>query len=388
MDMRPLPKFKGPEGQEDMAYLLTPGPSTTSIGVKLAMMADWAAQDIEFRDMVLEIRGQLSRLAGCDDTFECVPLQGPGQFAIEAALGAMAPAKDGKTLVVSNGTYSDRAALVLQKLQRPYIKIEKGGRFSITAEELRPLLDADRSITHVWMAQCDRTTGIVNPVAEIAQLVKAKPRVFMVDAIASFGALPINMARDQIDVVVSSASDSLEGVPGISFVLLKRDLLVASANQSHSIALDLHGQWSGLQETGDFRFTPPTHAVVALSQALRELADEGGVVARYDRYRRNADALNDGMRRMGFSALLPRDKSGPILQTFLYPRDPAFDFEEFARLLRGRGFSIAPGVLAKQKSFRIGTIGKLDTRVIDRVLDAIEEALKVMGVDDTAPESE
>lgn len=388
MNMRPLPKFKGPEGQEDMAYLLTPGPSTTSIGVKLAMMADWAAQDIEFRDMVLEIRSQLLELAGCDDSFECVPLQGPGQFAIEAALSAVAPVKDGKTLVISNGTYGDRAAQVLQKLQRPYIKLEKGGRFAITIDELRPLLDADRNITHVWMAQCDRTTGIINPVGEIAQLVKARPRVFMVDAIASFGALPISMMSEQIDLVVSSASDSLEGVPGISFVLMKRELLMNSANKSHSVALDLHAQWAGLEETGDFRFTPPTHAVVALRQALRELVDEGGIAARYDRYRRNADALNDGMRRMGFSALLPRDKAGPILQTFLYPRDPAFDFDEFARLLRGRGFTIAPGALAKQKSFRIGTIGKLDARVIERALGAIEDALKVLGVGETAPESE
>ncbi len=387
MDMRPLPKFKGPEGQEDMAYLLTPGPSTTSSGVKLAMLADWPVQDIEFRDMVREIREQISKLAGCDDTFECVPLQGPGQFAIEAALGGLAPVKDGKTLVISNGAYGDRAAQVLQKLRRPYIKIDKSASSAPTAEELRPLLEADRNITHVWMAHCDRTTGIINPVAEIAKMVKARARVFMVDAIASFGAMPINMVEDQIDVVVTSASDSLEGVPGISFVLLRRDLLTASAGQTHSVALDLHAQWVGFEETGDFRFTPPTHAVVALRQALRELHEEGGVIARHDRYRRNADELIEGMRRMGFAALLPRDRAGPILQTFLYPRDPAFDFDEFARLLRGRGFSIAPGALANMQSFRVGTIGKLDARVIDRALTAIEEALKELGVDDATPGS-
>ncbi len=386
MEMRPLPKFKGPEGQEDMAYLLTPGPSTTSLSVKLSMMADWPVQDIEFRDMVREIREDLARLAGCDDSFECVPMQGPGQFVIEAALGALAPTGIAKTLVISNGTYGDRAAHVLEKLKRPYIKISKGEDAAVTSEEIRPLLDADRNITHVWMTQCDRTTGITNPVSDIAKVVKSKSRVFMVDAIASFGALPLNMTQELVDVVVSSASDSLEGVPGVSFVLLKRDLLVASAGKSHSVALDLHAQWAELQQTGDFRFTPPTHAIVALREALRELHAEGGITARYDRYRRTADALVDGMRRMGFAPLLTADRAGPILQTFLYPRDPAFDFDEFTRLLRGRGFSIAPGVLQKLKTFRIGTIGKLDSRVIERALSSIEDALKELGIKDASPE--
>ncbi len=195
MDMRPLPKFTGPAGQEDMAYLLTPGPSTTSMGVKLAMLADWPVQDIEFRDMVREIREQLLKLAGCDESFDCVPMQGPGQFAIEAVLGALAPATGGKTLVISNGTYGDRAADVLRKLKRPYIKIDKGDDAAVTAEEIRPLLEADRNITHVWMAHCDRTTGIINPIADVAKVVKTRPRVFMVDAIASFGALPVNMSE-------------------------------------------------------------------------------------------------------------------------------------------------------------------------------------------------
>jgi 2-aminoethylphosphonate-pyruvate transaminase len=388
MDMRPLPKFKGPQGQEDMAYLLTPGPSTTSTGVKLAMLADWPVQDIEFRDMVREIREQLLVLAGSDDAFECVPMQGPGQFAIEAALGALAPTRDGKTLVVSNGVYGDRAAHVLQKLQRPYIKIDKGDDAAVTAEEIRPLLDTDRNITHVWMTHCDRTTGIINPVADIAKVVKSRPRVFMLDAIASLGALPVNMAEDQIDVLVSSASDSLEGVPGISFVLVKRDLLVASAGRSHSLALDILAQWQEMQRSGDFRFTPPTHAIVALREALRELHAEGGIAARCDRYRRTADALIEGMRRMGFAPLLPAERSGPILQTFLYPRDPAFDFDEFTRLLRGRGFSIAPGALPKRKTFRIGTIGKLDSRVIDRFLAAVEDALKELGIKDGSPDGD
>jgi 2-aminoethylphosphonate-pyruvate transaminase len=388
MNMHPRPSFHGPDGQEDMPFLLTPGPLTTSQGVKLAMLADWGSRDIEFREMVRDIRTELCGLAGCDKSFDCVPMQGSGTFAIEAALGSLAPDKVGKTLVIANGAYGDRAADILEKLKRPYIKIDKGDNAAPQAHEVRPLLDADRNITHVWMVHCETTSGIVNPVSEIAAAVKSAPRVFMVDAMSSFGALPLNMVRDKIDVMVSSSNKCIEGVPGFSYVILRRDLLTAAAGKSHSVVLDLHAQWQGLENNGQFRFTPPTHVLAAFRQALRELEDEGGIEARFDRYRRNADILVDGLKRMGITPLLSGEHAGPIIQTFLSPRDPNFIFERFYDLLRVQGFAIYPGKLTRRPSFRIGTIGKLDTRVMERVLEAIEGAFREMGVRDTTPAAE
>jgi len=377
-------RYRGPEGQEDMPYLLTPGPLTTSRTVKAAMLADWGSRDIEFRKVVSDIRRGLLTLANCDSSYECVIMQGSGTFAIEAALGSFCPANAGKTLVVANGAYGDRAAKILEKLGRPYLKIDKGDSAAPTADEVATVLDSDVTITHVWMIHCETTSGIVNPIQEVAKTVKRRSRSFMVDAMSSFGALPLDMG-DGIDVMVSSSNKCIEGVPGFSYVLVKRPMLEASKGRCHSVVLDLYDQWKGLEANGQFRFTPPTHALVAFHQAMKEHTREGGVAARGARYARNAQILVKGMRDMGFSTLLNDNEAGPIIQTFLMPRDRNFDFEHFYEALRSRGFAIYPGKLTKRPSFRIGTIGKVDEAVMTGVLKAIREVLAEMKVTDTTP---
>lgn len=377
--------FRGPDGQEDMPYLLTPGPLTTSRSVKMALLADWGSRDIEFRQLVKEIRQELLSLANCDSSYECVIMQGSGTFAIEAALGALCPAHVTKTLVVANGAYGDRAAAILNHLGRPYLKIDKGDSAAPTVEDVSVVLDSDMAISHVWMIHCETTSGIVNPIHEIGQAVKQRGRIFMVDAMSSFGALPLDMVASGIDVMVSSSNKCIEGIPGFSYVLTKRDLLETSKGRSHSVVLDLFEQWRGLEANGQFRFTPPTHALVAFRQALREHAQQGGVQGRGGRYGRNAQVLVRGMRAMGFSTLLPDGEAGPIIQTFLTPRDPNFDFERFYEALRQRGFAIYPGKLTKRPSFRIGTIGQVDEIIMDQVLAAIRDVLADMKVTDLAP---
>ncbi len=377
-------RYNGPPGQEDMPYLLTPGPLTTSQGVKAAMLADWGSRDVEFRKVVADIRNGLLAMAGADETYECVIMQGSGTFAIEAALGAFCPSGEAKTLVVANGAYGDRAAKILEKIGRPVVKIDKGDSAAPTPEEVGAALDADPAITHVWVIHCETTSGIVNPVTDIAKVVKGRGRRFMVDAMSSFGALPLDM-RDGLDVMVSSSNKCIEGVPGFSYVLVKRHMLEMSKGRSHSVVLDLYEQWKGLEANGQFRFTPPTHALVAFHQAMKEHAEEGGVEARGNRYARNADLLVKGMRDIGFSTLLNDNEAGPIIQTFLTPRDPNFDFEHFYESLRMRGFAIYPGKLTKRPSFRIGTIGKVDETVMNGVLAAIRAVLGEMNVTDLSP---
>ena len=377
--------FKGPEGQEDMPYLLTPGPLTTSRGVKLALMADWGSRDVEFRKLVKEIRQELLRLAGCNDTYDCVIMQGSGTFAIEAALGSFAPTKRKQVLVVANGAYGTRAAAILERIGRRHELVSKGDTVMLSPKHFDKRLDEDRNISHVWLIHCETTSGIVNPLADLAHAVKSRGRVFMVDAMSSFGALDINMVRDGIDVLVSSSNKCVEGIPGFSYVLAKKDLLVAAEGQSHSVVLDLFEQWKGLEANGQFRFTPPTHALVAFREALRELEKEGGIAARGAHYRRNAEVLLKGMAEIGIRPLLSDNESGPIIQTFLTPRDENFKFDVFYEALRGRGFAIYPGKLTKRDSFRIGTIGHLDENVMARVVVAIKDVLNEMNVKDMSP---
>ncbi len=381
----PRSSFQGPAGQEDMPYLLTPGPLTTSRTVKLAMMADWGSRDVEFRRIISDIRQGLLKLANCDARYECVIMQGSGTFAIEAALGSFCPDKRRKTLVVANGAYGDRAAQILERIGRPYVKIDKGDSAAPTVEDVTTMMDADKAISHVWLIHCETTSGIVNPIVEIGEAVKQRERVFMVDAMSSFGAIPLDMTAMDMDVMVSSSNKCIEGVPGFSYVLVKRDMLEASVGVCHSVVLDLFEQWRGLQSNGQFRFTPPTHALVAFHQALKEHGQQGGVSGRSTRYTQNAQLLVKGMREMGFTTLLTDNESGPIIQTFLTPRDPNFHFETFYESLRARGFAIYPGKLTKRSSFRIGNIGQVDEAVIASVLEAVRDVTSDMGVKDFSP---
>lgn len=382
---RIVPAFKGPPGQEDMPYLLTPGPLTTSRTVKLAMLADWGSRDVEFRQVVASIRKDLLKLANCGPEYECVIMQGSGTFAIEAALGSFCPVAKTKTLVVANGAYGDRAAKILERMGRPHLKIDNGDSAAPKVEDLAIILDADPTISHVWIIHCETTSGIVNPIHDIAKVVKQRKRVYMVDAMSSFGALPLDMEASAIDVMVSSSNKCIEGVPGFSYVLVKRDMLAASQGKCHSVVLDLYDQWKTLETNGQFRFTPPTHALVAFNQALKEHEREGGVAARSARYARNALVLIKGLRDMGFVTLLNDNEAGPIIQTFLTPRDPNFDFEHFYESLSARGFAIYPGKLTKRPSFRIGTIGQIDEDVMQGALQAIRDVLAEMQVTDMSP---
>ena len=377
--------FKGPAGQEDMPYLLTPGPLTTSQTVKLALLADWGSRDTEFRQVVHEIRSELLRLAGCDDTYECVIMQGSGTFAIEAALGCFAPSKRFKTMVVANGAYGERAAQILGRIGRNHVLVSKSDVTQLTPSHFTDKLDEDRNISHIWLIHCETTSGIVNPLGDLARAAKQRGKIFMVDAMSSFGGMHIDMVRDDIDVLVSSSNKCIEGIPGFSYVLVKRSLLEAAKGQCHSVVLDLYEQWKGLEANGQFRFTPPTHALVAFRQALRELEAEGGVEARAIRYERNAEVLIKGLAAIGIRPLLDNNEAGPIIQTFLCPRDNNFKFEAFYDALRKRGFAIYPGKLTKRDSFRVGTIGRLDSEVMQRVVVAIKEVLNEMNVKDMAP---
>jgi 2-aminoethylphosphonate-pyruvate transaminase len=274
---------------------------------------------------------------------------------------------------------------ILERIDRPVVKIDKGDSQSPTAAEVAAALDDDRNISHVWIIHCETTSGIINPIAEIGKEVQRRERVFMVDAMSSFGALPLDMRRDGIDVMVSSSNKCIEGIPGFSYVIVKRALLEACGGQSHSIVLDLYDQWKGLETNGQFRFTPPTHSLVAFRQAMRELEEEGGPPARLARYQRNAGTLLDALKGMGFVPLLNDNECGPIIQTILQPKDPKFEFETFYRGLRTRGFAIYPGKLTKKPSFRIGTIGRLDETVMKDVVAAIKDVLAQMGVTEMSP---
>jgi 2-aminoethylphosphonate-pyruvate transaminase len=366
-------------------YLLTPGPLTTSLATKQAMLRDWGSWDADFNRITAEIRQGLLAMAGVhDDSYACVPLQGSGTFAVEAAL-ATAIARDGKALVLMNGAYGKRATQILDYLGRDYIALDKGDYLPPQPEEVAELLERHPDVSDVFLVHCETSSGILNPLREIADVVKARGKGLIVDAMSSFGAVPLTVDKIPFDVMVSSANKCIEGIPGFGFVIIRRALLEQSKGRAHSLSLDLLEQWQYMERTGQWRFTPPTHSVVAFRKALEQHAEEGGVGGRQARYTHNRDTLVAGMRAMGFRTLLEGRWLSPIITTFFSPTHPNFQFKRFYDELKARQFVIYPGKLTIAESFRIGCIGQIDERIVGQLLRAIADTLAVMGVDDCSP---
>ncbi|MGE4612646.1 MAG: 2-aminoethylphosphonate--pyruvate transaminase [Paracoccaceae bacterium] len=366
-------------------YLLTPGPLTTSAKVKQAMLRDWGSWDGEFRALTAEMRASLLELTG--DTkgeLDCVPMQGSGSFSVEAMLGSFIP-RDGKVLVLSNGAYGLRIAQTLVYLNREHTVINKGDYMPARADEVTAAIEADPAITHVVVVHCETSSGILNPVKEISDAVYAAGRKLLVDSMSAFGAVPLDINDVRYEAMVSSANKCIEGVPGFGFIIARKDELEAAKGRSHSLSLDVHAQWAHLNKTGQWRFTPPTHVMVAFIEALRAHKAEGGVAGRGARYTKNRDTVVEGMRELGFETLLKNRWLSPIIVTFFCPAHPAFDFDTFYDLLKAKGFIIYPGKLTVVDSFRIGCIGQMDEHVMRKVVVAAKEVLSEMGVDTAVP---
>lgn len=358
---------------ENPYLLLTPGPLSTSKGVRAAMLRDWCTWDDDYNQgVVQDIRRRLTALASANpDPFTAVLMQGSGSFGVEACLGTAVP-RDGKLLTLANGAYGLRMDKFMETMGR--------GRCLMTFEEtvqpdvasLKAALEADPAITHVAMVHCETTTGILNPIAELAACAKEYGKTVIVDAMSSFGGIPLDMQELGIDFLVSSANKCIQGVPGFSFVIARRDCLEQCEGNAHSHSLDVYDQWKTMDQTGKWRFTSPTHVVRAFQQALLELADEGGVAARNARCRENQRRLSQGMEALGFRPLLPAEIQSPIITSFLYPT-AEFDFADFYQKMKRKGFVLYPGKISKADTFRIGNIGEVYPEDIDKLLTAIKE---------------
>lgn len=376
-------KIKPPQMGEP--FLLTPGPLTTSFATKEAMLKDWGSWDDDFRGMTREIRQRLLALIGPGaEDYDCVPIQGSGTYCVEAMLGSLVP-RDGTVLVLANGAYGKRAAQTLDVIGRAKVLLDKGDYLPPRGAEVAKILAERPEITHVLAIHCETSSGILNPIEEIAAATRAASRALLIDSMSAFGALPLHPADLGCTAFVSSANKCIEGVPGFGFVIVRKKELAVAKGNAHSLALDVHAQWAAMEGSGQWRFTPPTHAVAAFIEALNQHAAEGGVAARGARYARNRDVMVAGMRDLGFETLLDDRWQSPIITTFFCPADPAFAFDRFYQLMKAQGFIIYPGKLTVVDSFRIGCIGQMDADVMRAVVTAAKTALAEMGVRSAAP---
>ncbi|MBI4603430.1 MAG: 2-aminoethylphosphonate--pyruvate transaminase [Planctomycetes bacterium] len=366
-----------PEDRTGRRVLFTPGPLTTTRTVKEAMLADIGSWDSDCVRLVAEIREALVQLAGGGRDHTCTPIQGSGSYAVEAILGSAVP-RGGKLLILSNGAYGRRAQLSAQALGIEHAVLEDPEDVPHDPARVGEALDRDPKVTHVFCVHCETTSGVLNPLREVGLEVERRGRRFLADAISSFGAYPagpgqpIDLGAGPVDHMAVSANKCIEGVPGFAIVISRRDAMERTAGNARSLCLDLHGQWSHFEKTGQFRYTPPTHVLLAFRQALRELADEGGIPARARRYAESHRALVEGMRRLGFRAYVPPERQSHVITTFHFPGQD-FDFKGFYGALHAKGFIIYPGKLTAVPTFRIATIGSIAREEVEALLRAIEE---------------
>jgi 2-aminoethylphosphonate-pyruvate transaminase len=341
------------------------------------MLRDWGSWDASFNAITASLCRDLLDVAHGAGSHACVPLQGSGTFAVEAALANLVP-PDGKVLVPDNGAYCKRIARILGYLGRAHTVLTLGEDRPASAALLEEAFARDPSITHVAQVHCETSAGLLNPLEEISRACERHGKSLIVDAMSSFGALPIDVSGGRIDAVVAASGKCIEGPPGMGFVLARRALLESCAGNSHSLALDLHDQWTYLQRTGQWRFTPPTHVVAGFRSALDQFHAQGGQPARLARYRRNFETLMDGMLALGFRPFLPREVQAPIIVTFHAPADPAYSFPDFYERVKSRGFILYPGKLTQAETFRVGCIGAIDATDMRDAVAAVREALAEM----------
>ncbi|MCF5884146.1 2-aminoethylphosphonate--pyruvate transaminase [Aeromonas veronii] len=363
--------------------LLTPGPLSTTATVRAAMLQDSCTWDADYNLGVVEpIRRELVRLATGPEyqsDYSAVLLQGSGSYVVESVLGS-AIGVDECLLIINNGAYGARMGEMARCLGLRHHELDCGETARPEPAAIEAMLARHPEITHLAMVHCETTTGMLNPLEEVAELCQRRGIRLIVDAMSSFGGIPIDMGRLGIEFLISSANKCIQGVPGFGFVIARRAALAACAGRARSVSLDLHAQWQTMeQQGGKWRFTSPTHTVLAFAQALRELDEEGGIAARHQRYSENQRTLVAGMAALGFAPLLPEKWQSPIITAFYSPAHPDYRFADFYQRLKAQGFVIYPGKVSQADCFRIGNIGDVTPERVRDLLAAMASACYWQG---------
>ena len=355
--------------------LLTPGPLTTTKTVKEEMLFDRCTWDNEYKEITQKIRTEILNLAQASPkVYTTVLMQGSGSFGVEAVLHT-AIGKEDKCLIITNGNYGERMVSMAKCIGIKYIIYSVDYHTYPKVEEIERIFKSDKDITHIAMVHCETTTGILNPIRDIAKLCVQYDKTFILDAMSSFGGIQINVQELGIDYLISSANKCIQGVPGFSFIVAKIEKLLECQGNSKSLSLDLYDQWICMNKGGKWRYTSPTHTVAAFSKALDELQGEGGILARNKRYTDNNNLLRKKLKNIGISSYINEELQSPIITTFLFPSED-FNFNNFYNYVKERGFVLYPGKLTEVDSFRIGNIGEIYEEDIEEVCYIIEEYMR------------
>lgn len=364
---------------QQMSRLLIPGPVSISDAIRKFMLEDHSAGEGGMIAALREARSYLTELGNARGWGTTIPLPGSATYANEAVIRTFIP-RQGRLLVHTNGAYGDWLVTICRRMETPHIVLRTPPTRPPSISEFREAFAITSDITHVMMVHVETSSGLVNPIEMVADLCRDLKKELLVDAVASFGALPIDMKRLNIQGLVLSSNKCIEGPPGLAWVICDRAGLERCAGNARSLSLDLWDQHQTVDGTGCYRFTPPTHAIRGAYAALSLHREEGGCAARLRRYRANWWRLVVDMRQLGFETLLADEHAAPIVATFYEPDDDHYDFGKMYDGMAARGFVIVPGRLAVPGTFRIGCMGTLTEQSMSSAVRAIRDVLADMRV--------
>lgn len=356
--------------------LLTPGPLTTTDSVKEQMLFDHCTWDEDYKKITRDITDKLLDLAHVNkEKYVCTLMQGSGTFGVESVLSSSI-GKDEKLLILANGAYGERMTDIAKHNKINYVMYTQDYNKRHDLNKIKDILENDKDITHVSIVHSETTSGILNDIEEVGKIIKNYNKIFIVDAMSSFGGIDIPVEKYDIDFIISSANKCIQGVPGFSFIIAKKEEILKCKNKARSLSLDLYAQWETMNKDGKWRFTSPTHTVLAFNKALDELIEEGGIEKRYERYFNNNRLLINKMEKLGFKTYVDLKYQSPIITSFIYPENANYTFEEMYSYIKQRGYAIYPGKIENINSFRIGNIGEIYEEDIIKLCDIIDEFLK------------
>ena len=383
MDFHRIRKGRKPENKEKekalmkQYKLLTPGPLTTTDSVKEEMLFDHCTWDDDYKEITQRIRRGLLQLGQVEEPeYTAVLMQGSGSFGVESVLTSIIKRED-KVLIAANGAYGLRMVDICRHAGLNYVVYKEANNKQPNAEKIAELLKKDPMISHIAMVHSETTSGILNDIEAVGRVAAAEGKTFIVDAMSSFGGVEIPMKEWKIDFLISSANKCIQGVPGFSFIIANREKLIESEGTARSLALDLYDQWKGMEEgNGKWRFTSPTHVVLAFAKAMEELEAEGGILARHARYEQNQKLLAERLGALGFQPYLDPAVQGPIITTFCYPEGSSFSFQQMYDYIKERGYVLYPGKVMEADTFRVGNIGEIYPEDIEKLAVIMAEFLK------------
>lgn len=360
--------------------LLNPGPATTTDTVKYAqVISDVCHREQYFLDVLKSVHDDLKKGCNADENYETVLFSGSGTIVMDAVLSSFVE-KNGAVLIVNNGMYGQRAVEVCKYYGINYVELAYANNQLPNLQELEDALKNNDNISMVYVTHHETSTGLMNPIREISKITKKYNKIYVVDSISSYLMVPLDIKKDNIDVLLSSSQKGTMSTPGVAFIITTKDLILKSKDfPKRSYYSNIYRQQEFYNKHGQMEFTPPIQTLYALRQSLDEIFAEG-IENKYKRHKKAYETMDKGLRELGFKYYIPKEAESGLLLPVLFPNDSNWSFVKLVNLVREEGFVIYPGQISGLPAFRLSIFGAIDATDITRFLEVLKKALLELNV--------